>query len=801
MHTIHRLLLLAAAGLVAGLAGCGSSDADVIPPAPAPAGAVAPTIMTQPSSATVNEGQPASFAVAADGTAPLSYQWQRDGADIAGANAATYTTPPTAAADNGAAFRVVVANSAGTATSNSATLSVMPAATAPAITQQPASASIAVGQTATFAVTATGTVPLTYQWQRDGADIAGATTASYTTPAAQLSDNGALFRVVVTNAFGTVTSGNATLSVTAVVPGPVTVTLAPPTPGAQPKQLALSWTISGPGAGAITLIRVWLRPNNVAPYEQLPEMLSGTSGSVVLPSVAALDWTQARIRVQACTATLSCTDSNEQVLTNALLLAAIGYFKASNTFAGDAFGTPVALSADGNTLAVTALGEDSSATGIDGNQADNAASLSGAVYVFARVGGVWSQQAYVKASNTAAGDAFGENLALSADGNTMAVAAPGEDSNATGIGGNQADNSMSSAGAVYIFSRSGTTWAQQAYIKASNTGDSDSFGESVALSGDGNTLAVGAQGEDSSATGVGGDQSNNTTSNSGAVYVFARSGATWTQQSYVKASNTGLNDAFGRRVALSGDANTLVVASPFEDSAATGIGGNQADNTAFDTGAVYVFVRSGPSWVQQAYVKASNGGAGGQGDEFGGALSISADGNTLAVGAKFEDSNATGINGDGANNSSNGAGAAYVFARSGATWAQQAYVKASNTGVSDWFAEALALSADGNTLVVGAPQEDSAAKGVGGDQADNSLAANGAAYVFKRNGTAWTQSAYLKPSNAGILLNTFNFGEAVAVSGDGNAIAVGASGEDGNATGVNGTPSGASVTSGAAYLY
>jgi hypothetical protein len=800
MNAIHRLFVFGAAGLVAALAGCNSSD-DVIAPAPAPAAAVAPTIMTQPVSAMVNAGESASFVIAADGTAPLSYQWQRDGADIVGANAATYATPPTVAADNGATFRVVVANSAGTAISNSAALSVMPAATAPAITQQPANASVAVGQTATFSVVATGTLPLAYQWQRDGAAIPGATVASYTTPAAQIADNGALFRVVVSNAFGSATSANATLGVSTAAPGPVTVTLAVPTAGNQPKQIALAWTLAGPGAAAITSIRVWLRPNDAAPYQQLPEILTGTSGTVALPSTTVLNWPQARIRVQACTAALVCTDSNEQVLTNALLLATIGYFKASNTFGGDMFGTPVALSADGNTLAVTALGEDSSATGIDGNQADNAASLSGAVYVFARIAGVWSQQAYVKASNTAAGDAFGENLALSADGNTLAVAAPGEDSSATGIGGNQADNSMSSAGAVYIFSRSGTTWTQQAYIKASNTGDGDSFGESVAISGDGNTLAVGAQGEDSSATDVGGDQANNTTNNAGAVYVFTRSGTSWTQQSYVKASNTGLNDAFGRRVAMSGDGNTLVVASPFEDSAATGIGGNQADNTAFDTGAVYVFARSGSSWVQQAYVKASNGGAAGQGDEFGGALSISSDGNTLAVGAKFEDSNAIGINGDGVNEAFNGAGAAYVFARSGMAWTQQAYIKASNTGVSDWFAEALGLSADGNTLVVGAPQEDSAAKGVGGDQTDNSLAANGAAYVFKRSGTTWTQTTYVKPRNAGILLNTFNFGEAVAVSGDGSAIVVGASGEDGNATGVNGTPSGASVTSGAAYLY
>jgi hypothetical protein len=213
---------------------------------------------------------------------------------------------------------------------------------------------------------------------------------------------------------------------------------------------------------------------------------------------------------------------------------------------------------------------------------------------------------------------------------------------------------------------------------------------------------------------------------------------------------------------------------------------------------VYVYTRNGATWRQQAYVKASNTGSG---DYFGSSVALSADGNTMAVAANWEASSATGVNGNQADNSIPQAGAVYVFTRTGGTWRQQAYVKASNTGVSDWFAEAVALSADGNTLVVGAPQEDSAAKGVGGDQADNSLAANGAAYVFKRSGATWTQTAYLKPRNAGILLNTFNFGEAVAVSGDGTAIAVGASGEDGNATGVNATPSGAAVTSGAAYLY
>src|SRR5262249_54827109 len=144
---------------------------------------------------------------------------------------------------------------------------------------------------------------------------------------------------------------------------------------------------------------------------------------------------------------------------------------------------------------------------------------------------------------------------------------------------------------------------QQAYLKASNTNAGDVFGFSVTMSADGNTLAVGAFDEASSATGINGNQANNAAANAGAVYVFSRSGTTWAQQAYIKASNTGANDRFGSSVKLSGDGNTLAVSAPEEDSAATGIGGNQADNSATDSGAVYVFSRSGTTWTQAAYVK------------------------------------------------------------------------------------------------------------------------------------------------------------------------------------------------------
>src|SRR5207245_2676108 len=146
------------------------------------------------------------------GTAPLTYQWQKNGANITGAIAASYATPATTTADNGATFQVVVSNSAGSKTSAAATLTVNAAAVAPTITTQPASQTVTAGQTVTFSVVANGTAPLTYQWQKNGANINGATAASYTTPATTTPDSGSAFEVVVTNTAGTATSSAATLT-------------------------------------------------------------------------------------------------------------------------------------------------------------------------------------------------------------------------------------------------------------------------------------------------------------------------------------------------------------------------------------------------------------------------------------------------------------------------------------------------------------------------------------------------------------------------------------------------------------
>ncbi|MCF7675968.1 MAG: hypothetical protein K9M97_11530, partial [Akkermansiaceae bacterium] len=280
-----------------------------------------------------------------------------------------------------------------------------------------------------------------------------------------------------------------------------------------------------------------------------------------------------------------------------------------------------------------------------------------------------------------------------------------------------ADNSASASGAAYVFVRSGTTWSQQAYLKASNTEANDIFGHSVAVSND--TVVVGAY-EDSSATGVNGDQGDNSAATAGAAYVFARSGTTWTQQAYLKASNTDAGDVFGVRVAASGD--TVIIGAMGESSSATGVNGDQTDNLASDSGAVYVFVRSEGTWSQQAYLKASNTEAG---DNF---SQIAVSGDTVIVGASGEDSNATGVNGIQSNNEAAGSGAAYVFVRSGTTWSQQAYLKASNTDAGDQFGNSVAVF--GDTVVVGTPGECSSATGVSGNQTDNSVGNSGATYVF-----------------------------------------------------------------------
>ena len=207
--------------------------------------------------------------------------------------------------------------------------------------------------------------------------------------------------------------------------------------------------------------------------------------------------------------------------------------------------------------------------------------------------GAWTQQAYIKASNGEPQDSFGVHVALNDDGTTLLVGSLDEDCKATGV--NAPDSCGSdwkedlSMGAAYVFVRAGTTWSQQAFLKASNTGFNDWFGSRVALSGDGNLAVVGASLEDGGAKGINGRENDDSASEAGAIYLFRRSGTAWTQAAYVKGANTEAFDEFGSSIALDRAGTTLVASARGEDGGGRGAGANPADNTVEEAGAVYVF--------------------------------------------------------------------------------------------------------------------------------------------------------------------------------------------------------------------
>lgn len=485
--------------------------------------------------------------------------------------------------------------------------------------------------------------------------------------------------------------------------------------------------------------------------------------------------------------------SNELSPAKDALLTAIGLLKATNGQSDDNFGSALALSGDGLTLVVGAPGESSGGSGVNADPNSNRVGKSGAVYVFQRQS-QWTQAAYLKASNPNSGDEFGYAVALSGNGQTLAVSALQEASNATGINGDQTDNSFALSGAVYIFTRQGSHWQQQAYLKSSNNSAFDSFGFSLSLSQDGSRLLVGAPGEGSSAQGIDGLQSDDSAPLSGAAYLFVRQGTQWQQAHYIKASNSDTQDNFGYSVALSADGTTLAISASGEGSNAQGTSGTgQADNSANNSGAVYLFSDNGAGLTQSAYLKASNAEAL---DEFGSSVALNQNGSVLVVGA-FNEASTAQTNGNEADNSAPLAGAGYVFVHSAGQWQQQAYLKGFNADSGDKFGDVVRINATGDVIAIGALQESSASAGLDGNEQLNDANASGAVYLYKREQNAWVQSAYLKAKNPDV---DDNFGQAVALDSAGDYLSVGAPRESSSAQS-NVLSDNSASKSGAVYLY
>ncbi|MES9943839.1 MAG: hypothetical protein ABW080_02655 [Candidatus Thiodiazotropha sp.] len=599
--------------------------------------------------------------------------------------------------------------------------------------------------------------------QNNGGDDLSITDSGTFTFTTALNDGEAYSVTVATQPTGqtcTVTNGSGSLSGAAVtdvqISCPPSDIVNPSVTVAGPKLLRFSWNDVG-----VDHYRLLQNPDGSSGFSQVGDNITGTSVDAVIP-VHLTDWINASYMVQSCNATGDCADSITMSAAS-LMIDVIGYLKPSFIGSEDRFGSSVALSSDGSTLAIGVPEEDSIATGIDGDPVvgTDMALSSGAVFLFARDGDDWSQQAYFKASNAQAGDMFGQAVSLSEDGQVLAVGATAEDSAASGIDGDQTDNSLQRAGAVYIFNYAGSAWNQQAYIKASSPVAGANFGKQVSLSDNGQRLAV----------------------SGGGVYLFEDSNG-WSQQAMVAATNGEGTDGFGDTLQLSGNGVTLVVGAPGEDSSATGINGDQTNNDARGAGAAYVFAYSGSAWSEQAYLKPSTTDSG---DEFGNDVSISADGDSVVVATWAEDSSAIGVNGSAANNSRENSGAVYLFERQAGVWSQTAYFKASNADPNDKFGYKVALSGNGNSLAVSAAYEDSLAAGVNGSQVDNGAAASppGAAYMFTRGDSGWFQHSYVKASNTDAgweqpLCSLFcpdlndEFGSSLAISGDGSTLAVGA---------------------------
>jgi len=379
-------------------------------------------------------------------------------------------------------------------------------------------------------------------------------------------------------------------------------------------------------------------------------------------------------------------------------------FQGSGLQTNGFFGKSVAITPDGNTAIVGA------------NNETTTFNADGSAYIFVRNGTVWSEHQKLVTNDTAVADVFGESVAISDDGNTVIIG---------GVGHNPGPGQT---GAAYVFIKSvgsPVVWTQQEKLLASDLQSSDNFGFSVAISSDGNTAIVGSPYEDA----LGGQ--------AGAAYVYTRSGITWSEQQKIVANDAEASDFYGYSVSLAGDGDTAIIGARGEDT-----GGAQA-------GAAYIHTRTGITWSHLTKIQGSDTDTA---DGFGYSVALSSDGTTAIVGAS-----GSGVG-----------GAAYVFIDGITSWPQQQKLTASDTASSDGFGRTVAITPDGNNVIIGAVTKRSA-------------------YTFARSGVTWSEQQQLTPGDPE---SGDEFGGNVDISSDGNTVIISARLKDTGAS-----------NAGAAYIF
>lgn len=579
------------------------------------------------------------------------------------------------------------------------------------------------------------------------------------------------------------------------------------------KSMEISWT----RAGGASYYQVSHNPDGDSGFTVIAENIDGTSIDIPLP-VHLTNWENGSYIVEACNAA-GCTPSADIFILNNVL-ETIGYIKPSELLDDAAFGFSLAISDDNSTLAVGA--PKYSPQTEDGKTVRSV----GKVYVYENINGSWGLSSTIDNPAPYGGrdDLFGYSLALSSDGQSILVSAPAENGGGRTVNAENRGIEELNTGAAYLYSRSGQIWQEEAYFKASNADREDYFGIRVDMTPDARKIVISSPYEASASDHATGDQDDNSIPLAGAVYVFEDLDEGWTQTHYIKPS-TGSHDErfcfeprpgnstcyekspsrFGYGLSISHSGDVLAIGAPGDSSATSGINDAENDYRAKSSGAVHILRLNNDIWTHTDYIKAINPDID---DEFGFSLALSGDGSTLAIGSPHEDSsyqNVTvqssldSLSFDSTDETEQDSGAVYVLALDNNEWQFQAFIKAPRPDEDDFFGWHLNLSANGETLAVGMPRDDSEAKGVNVNWDNSSAPASGAVNVYGANSGEWSMINYVKASNTDA---NDTFGRTLALSSDGSTLAVAATGEDSRATTIQGDQSDdTGNNTGAVYLY
>lgn len=464
-------------------------------------------------------------------------------------------------------------------------------------------------------------------------------------------------------------------------------------------------------------------------------------------SVSLASKVNAKYILQSCNK-IGCTD--DRIIYPGNMLNGIGYIKTNQAIPLQLAGNSISLNTDATIMVIGAPGSPYTTT--DKTQIRDEW-IPGAAYLFRKINGTWIQEQKLQAPEPENNDGFGNSVSLSSDGNTLAIGSYKENSSSLGVN-STANNSKALSGAVYIYNYVDGAWQQDSYIKPATSYVFQLFGTSCRLSPDGNTLVVGAPGAEVNLSGA-------LSNPLEAVYVFKKADGLWYQQDYVTEFSSGENINFGESVEINQDGTRIFVGAPYSDHI------NSDDTTTKNTGLAFAYeLNPDGQWEKsQTFIPINPS----RNYALGKSVALSGNGEKLAIGSYSNNDNKGEIN-------------LYDFIDN--QWSFNTFIQPSNPNAWNTlkFSNDMAFNFNGTLLVVGAPTQRGELQGVNQPIAETGVAiSSGAAYVYKLREGLWEESSYLKSANPN---NSIYFGASVAVSVDGETIIVGDTADNSALTGI-----------------